>query len=119
MVEPWAERCLNLRYLSRASEPAIGSVQRYGAVLTQHVFDKLRSIDMTLAEFQQVLGSGEVIEERSLPDGPLHELVLVLTWTRPLHVVVMVDSQRGEERIVTVYEPEASRWTADFRRRKF
>lgn len=94
-------------------------VQRYGAVLTQHVFDKLRSIDMTLAEFQQVLGSGEVIEERSLPDRSLHELVLILHWTRALHVVVIVDAQRAEERIVTVYEPEASRWSADCRRRKF
>ncbi len=94
-------------------------VQRYGVVLTQHVFDKLRSIDMTLAEFQQVLGSGEVIEERSLPDGPLHELVLILQWTRSLHVVVIVDAERAEERIVTVYEPEAIRWSADFRRRKF
>jgi hypothetical protein len=32
-------------------------------VLTEHVFDMIRSIDMTLAEFEELLGSGEAIEE--------------------------------------------------------
>lgn len=48
----------------------------------------------------------------------MKELVLILDWSRPLHVVVVVDDIRGDERIVTVYEPDAHRWSADFRVRR-
>ena len=89
----------------------------YGVVLTDHVFDKVRSIDMALAEFEALLGDGEVIEETSIAVG-VKELVLIVEWTRPLHVVVVVDDIRGEERIVTVYEPHKDRWSPDFRVRK-
>lgn len=89
----------------------------YGVVLTDHVFDKVRSIDMTLAEFEVLLGGGEVIEETSVIDG-VKELVLIIEWTRPLHAVVVVDDIRQEERIVTVYEPDKQRWSADYKVRK-
>ncbi|MCA1671329.1 MAG: DUF4258 domain-containing protein [Actinobacteria bacterium] len=88
------------------------------AVLTEHVFDKIRSIDMALAEFEQLLGCGEIIEEHKTGPGRLKELVLVIEWRRPLHVVVIVDTVRGEERIVTVYEPDPDRWSHDYRRRR-
>ena len=86
-------------------------------VLTDHVFDKVRSIDMALAEFEALLDDGEVIEETSIAVG-VKELVLIVDWTRPLHVVVVVDDIRAEERIVTVYEPNRDRWSADFKVRK-
>lgn len=87
-------------------------------VLTEHVFDKIRSIDMALAEFEELLGGGEVIEEYEAAAGRLKELVLVIDWKRPLHVVVIVDAVRGEERILTVYEPDPKRWGHDYRRRR-
>ncbi|HEX5348354.1 MAG TPA: hypothetical protein VFW64_14810 [Pseudonocardiaceae bacterium] len=71
-----------------------------------------------LAEFEQLLGGGEVVEEREAANGQLKELVLVIDWRRPLHVVVVVDALRGEERIVTVYEPDPDRWSRDYRRRR-
>lgn len=89
----------------------------YTVVLTDHVFDKVRSIDMTLAEFEGLLNVGEVIEETRITRG-VKELVLIIEWQRPLHVVVAVDILRREERIVTVYEPHRSRWSADFKVRK-
>jgi hypothetical protein len=46
------------------------------------------------------------------------ELVLIVDWQRPLHVVVVIDEIRHEERIVTVYEPDPARWSSDFRRRR-
>ena len=90
--------------------------ERHGGrrrVLTEHVFDKVRVLDMTLAEFERLLDSGEVVEETRL--GPLDhkQVVLVLDWRCPLHVVVVVDDVRGEERIITVYEPDRVRWLAD------
>lgn len=88
-------------------------------VLTEHVFDKVRSIDMTLAEFNTLITTGGVTIEKTLfGSGQVKELVLYVEWTRPLHVVVHVDETRGEERTVTVYEPDTVRWTSDFTRRR-
>lgn len=89
----------------------------YGVVLTDHVFDKVRSIDMALAEFERLLHGGEVIEETPMEEG-VKQLLLIVDWSRPLHVVVVVDDIREEERIVTVYEPDADLWSADFKVRK-
>jgi hypothetical protein len=35
-------------------------------ILTLHVFDKVRALDMTLAEFEVLLDAGEVIEQTPL-----------------------------------------------------
>lgn len=71
-------------------------------VLTDHVFDKIRSIDMALAEFDGLLDAGEVIEEHPLSAEEVKEVVLLVEWTRPLPVVVVIDERRREERILTV-----------------
>jgi len=94
--------------------------KRFGYKYRRHVFDKLRALDLVLAEFQQLLGHGEVIAEAEAEDGPSErrEVVLLVEWLRPLHVVIVVDSVQEEERLVTVYEPDPSIWTADFRRRR-
>lgn len=100
------------RPVSRAYE------RRYRYVYRRHVFEKLRMLDLALAEFQQLLGDGEVIAEAS--EGPLEtkELVLLVAWHLPLHVVIAVDVAHEEERLVTVYEPDPGEWTADRRRRR-
>ncbi len=92
--------------------------RRYRYLYRKHVFDKLRALDLALAEFQQALGEGEVIAEAA--EGPLEtkELVLLLTGPFPLHVVIAVDDARREERLITVYEPDPAVWTADLRRRR-
>ena len=91
-------------------------------LLSDHVFDKLRSIGMVLAEFAALLNDPdrpiEVIAEMRASDSELKELLLVIEWLRPLHVVIVVDDARAQERVVTVYEPYPSEWTADFRRRR-
>lgn len=63
-------------------------------------------------------GQAEVIEQDAAGDGSLRELVLYLHWTRPLHVVVVVDDVRREERLITVYEPSTDRWSDDFKVRR-
>lgn len=52
------------------------------------------------------------------PCAEVKELVLTTEWTRPLHVVVVVDEPRQEERIVTVYEPDDDLWTDGHRGRR-
>jgi len=53
-----------------------------------------------------------------LSDKQVKEVVLVVDWTRPLHVVVIVDDVNDEDRVITVYEPDPNRWSADYRRRR-
>jgi hypothetical protein len=93
-------------------------VWRHPRLLSEHAFDKLRLLDCTFAEFDAALGTAEVIEERQLGPAKLKELVLVVDWVRPLHVVVVVDDEHQEERVVTVYEPDPDQWSSDYRRRR-
>ena len=57
-----------------------------------------------------------MIEEREVRSG-LKEVVLYVEWARPVHVVVLVDEDHREERVLTVYEPDPARWSPDHRRR--
>ena len=100
------------------SERFRSKVFRHPILLTDHVFDKLRTIDLALAEFEVLLDGGVIIEETVLNTNAVKELVLLIEWTRPLHVVVVVDDNRSEERILTVYEPDSDRWDPDYRRRR-
>ena len=102
----------------RYGEVSRAYVKRYRYVYRQHLFDKLRTLDLSLAEFQQLLGHGEVIAEADAGPDQSKELVLLVEWTRPLHLVVVVDDGCQEERLVTVHEPYPSEWTPDFRRRR-
>ena len=96
--------------------------QRFGRLVSDHVFDKLRSIDLVLAEFIAMLNDPdappEVIAEARESAAEVKELVLLVAWHRPLHVVIVVHEAREQERVVTVYEPYPSEWTADYRRRR-
>ncbi|SNQ46683.1 conserved hypothetical protein [Frankia canadensis] len=93
-------------------------VRRFEYRYTEHVFDKLQLIDIALAEFERLLGVGEVIAEA--PSGLLvvRELVLLIEWLRPLHVVVGVAESRRCETLITVYEPYPAEWSGDLRRRR-
>jgi hypothetical protein len=93
-------------------------IWEYPKWISEHAFDKLRLIDCTFAEFEVALESAEVIEETTLEQDVLKELLLLVDWKRPLHVVVVVDSHSREERIVTVYEPHGDRWSGDYRERR-
>jgi len=90
----------------------------YPRLLSEHAYDKLWLLDCTFGEFEVALERGLVIEEREVGRSSLKELVLTVEWKHPLHVIVVVDPFREEERIVTVYQPNPSFWSADYRRRR-
>lgn len=48
-------------------------------------------LDCTFAEFERSLEGAEVIEEHMVSGPQVKEVVLAVDWTRPLHVVVVVD----------------------------
>ena len=91
---------------------------RHRRLISEHAFDKLQLLDCGFAEFEAALQHAEVIEERVLGVTMVKEVILVVEWTRPLHVVVVVDDERAEERVVTIYEPDPARWSPDYRRRR-
>lgn len=96
--------------------------QQFARLISDHAFDKLRSIDMSLAEFFAALSDRssppEVIAEARESRTETKELILLVEWHRPLHVAIVVDVAREQERVVTVYEPHPSEWTADYRTRR-
>ena len=70
-------------------------------------------------EILAVLDSGEIIEEYR-EDIP-YPSCLILGRTqpgRPLHVVCAPVPEEGRLIIITAYQPDPTRWEADWRRRK-
>jgi YgiT-type zinc finger domain-containing protein len=51
-----------------------------------------------------------------MSDGATKELELLLERNRPLHVAIVVDVGREQERVATVYERYPCEWTTGFRR---
>lgn len=93
-------------------------VWRHPRLISEHAFDKLQLLDCTFAEFDIALGVAEIIEESVVGPEEVKELLLLVEWTKALHVVVMVDDARQEDRVVTIYEPDPDRWSQDYRRRR-
>ena len=93
-------------------------IWRHPRLISEHAFDKLRLLDCTFAEFDIALRTADIIEERVVGPEEVKELLLLVDWTKALHVVVVVDDVRREERVVTIYEPDPDRWSQDYRRRR-
>lgn len=91
---------------------------RQRRLITEHAFDKLRLIDCSFAEFEAIIENAEIIEETVVGEHEVKQLVLAVEWTEPLHVVVVEDDARDEDRVVTVYEPDPNQWSDDYRRRR-
>ena len=82
-----------------------------------HAIQRMFEQNLTEADVEQALSSGEDI--RAYPEDKPYPSRLVLGWSgnRPLHVVVADNAAADESIIITVYEPDASRWDETFRRR--
>jgi hypothetical protein len=69
-------------------------------------------------EVRCVLETGKLIEE--YPDDQPHPSRLILGWSgpRPVHVVIADNYSDNQVIVVTVYEPDPDEWEPDFTRRK-
>ena len=72
-------------------------IWRHPRLISEHAFDKLRLLDCTFAEFDIALGTADIIDERVVGPEEVKELLLLVDWTKALHVVVVVDDARREE----------------------
>jgi hypothetical protein len=79
----------------------------------QRMFERQVNVD----DVQNVLKSGEVIED--YPDDLPYPSYLMLgsCQSRPLHIVAADNSDAGETIIITVYEPNLTNWEAGYKRR--
>ena len=84
--------------------------------LTDHASDRLAKRKIRSPEIEQVVLSGEVIED--YPDDKYGPSCLILGYTnakRPLHVQIGYSQQI---KVITVYEPEPDEWDDDLKTRK-
>jgi hypothetical protein len=73
---------------------------------------------ISAAAVLHVLDTGTSVEEYS-DDFP-YPSRLVLGWwnSRPLHVVVAENTEKGTRIVITVYQPNLEEWEPGFRKRR-
>ena len=83
-----------------------------------HAITRMLERGITFDEVRAVLKHDDVIR-RYPEDTPLPSRLL-LGWVegRPVHVVAADDPGEKITYIITVYEPDAERWSDDFRTRR-
>jgi hypothetical protein len=90
----------------------------YRRLIREHVFDKCWQLDITWAELEVLIDSGQVIEAHDLGDAGLKEIRLLLEWKLPLHLVYLVNEREHLVIYRTVYVPDAAHWQPGYRERK-
>ncbi len=81
---------------------------------SEHAIDRMLEQAIEVDDVETALDRGETIEDYE----DVSRLVLGRAGVRPLHVVVAEDEREGSCTVVTVYEPDASRWDPTFRIRR-
>ena len=87
--------------------------------LTKHATIVRLERGITIAELEQALLNGEIVER--YPDAQPYPSCLILGWLTsgdPLHVVCSRGDTEPALRIVTLYEPEDALWETDYKTRK-
>jgi len=86
-------------------------------ILRIHAIQRMFERSISAADIRAVLEYGETIE--NYPDDTHYPGRLVLGWhgKRLLHVVVADNPAENAHIIITVYEPDPTQWTSDFKRR--
>ena len=86
----------------------------YRVHAVQRMFERKISETKVRAAFE----TGEVIEDYSVEMPEPGELILGFQGRHPFHIVASENAGRDEITVITVYVPDADKWTEDFRSRK-
>ncbi len=83
-----------------------------------HVFMRMAERGFSPEIIKSVIVSGTVI--KSYPDDTPYpsRLILGFDGKRPIHVVSAYSSENDTEYVITVYEPDALKWSDDFTERR-
>lgn len=93
-------------------------MDRYRRIIRAHVYDKCWKLDITWAEVELLIDAGDPIEETEEDDGRIKRVQLLEGWTRPLHIVDVVDHRQELIVYITIYEPDLDHWEPGFRERR-
>ncbi|MBR4791098.1 MAG: DUF4258 domain-containing protein [Treponema sp.] len=83
-----------------------------------HVFKRMAERRFSPEMIKSVIENGTVI--KSYPDDTPYpsRLILGFDGQRPVHVVSAYNSENDTEYVITVYEPDALKWSDDFTERR-
>ena len=83
-----------------------------------HVFKRMAERGFSPDTIKSVIENGTVI--KSYPDDTPYpsRLILGFDGEKPVHVVSAYNSENDTEYVITVYEPDASKWSDDFTERR-
>jgi len=87
-------------------------------VFRVHAVQRMFERGIAKEDIRQALKTGKTIE--AYPEDQPCPSRLVLGWigTRPIHVVVADNPVQQETIVITVYEPDPTRWETGFERRR-
>ena len=87
-------------------------------VFRVHAIQRMFERAITKEDVRQALATGKTIE--AYPEDQPYRSRLVLGWvgTRPIHVVVADNPLQQETIVITVYEPDPTRWETGFEGRR-
>jgi len=94
-------------------------VGEYQIIYQRHAVERMAQRGLREEDVEYVLLRGETIAVYT-HDAP-HPSELVLGWrdTRPIHVVVAIDTASQRKIVITVYVPDPNKWEADFKSSMF
>ncbi len=87
--------------------------------LTLHAEQQSRERKISREEIESAILKGQVIED--YPDDPRGPSCLVSGYThqrRPMHIVVAYPAKGRRMKVITLYEPSADQWQADWCQRR-
>ena len=94
-----------------------GTMKRH-LVIRLHAAKRMLERDIRIEEIENVVDSGEIIEDYQ-DDTPFpSRLMLGAPNDRPLHVVAADEPDSDITHVITAYVPDPEQWDATFKRRK-
>jgi len=94
-----------------------GKVEKGNCYISFTPTEKLRSRKITLAEIEEAISQGQIIED--YPDDARGPSCLILGFTRDSKALHVVCANLGKEIIIiTAYEPAIDEWSKDLKTRR-
>ncbi|MCL4541800.1 MAG: DUF4258 domain-containing protein [Chloroflexi bacterium] len=85
---------------------------------SRHAIQRMFERAVSPTEVRAAVATGEVVAV--YPDDKPHPSVLILAFVhdKPLHVVVSQEARTSQCHVITVYVPDPSVWSSDFKARR-
>ena len=83
-----------------------------------HAFKRMAERGFSPETIKSVIKNGTVIKNYSDDIPYPSRLILGFEGLRPVHVITAYNSENDTEYVITVYEPDAKKWSDDFTERR-